>query len=154
MKTGQLHCDIVTRLLINWDLNNNKATNLKKKLWTRKTTYWWHIIYRTKIYSLSLARKCVVIKCLSLHVRCLDLILPEPKLGMRNKKSAKCGIIWCSRWFCNPHPILRLFIALFAVAEGLLLLDIGWFVLFFEAGLTVFKMARKTSTDYSSFNPS
>ena len=39
-------------------------------------------------------------------------------------------IIWCSRWFCNP-PILRLCIALFAVAEGWLLLDIGWFVLFF-----------------------
>ena len=38
-------------------------------------------------------------------------------------------IIWCSRWFCNP-PILRVCIALFAVAEGWLLLDIGWFILF------------------------
>ena len=42
-------------------------------------------------------------------------------------------IIWCSRWFCKPPPpILRLCIALFAVAEGWLLLDIGWFVLFLE----------------------
>ena len=32
-----------------------------------------------------------------------------------------------------PPPILRLCIALFAVAEGWLLLDIGWFVLFLEA---------------------
>ena len=40
-------------------------------------------------------------------------------------------IIWLSRWFCNPPPpMLRLYIALFAVAEGWLLLDIGWFVLF------------------------
>ena len=38
-------------------------------------------------------------------------------------------IIWCSRWFWNP-PIFRLYITLFAVAEGSLLLDIGWFVLF------------------------
>ena len=30
-----------------------------------------------------------------------------------------------------PPPILRLCIALFAVVEGWLLLDIGWFVLFF-----------------------
>ena len=33
-------------------------------------------------------------------------------------------IIWCSCWFCNPPP------PYFAVAEGWLLLDIGWFVLF------------------------
>ena len=39
-------------------------------------------------------------------------------------------IIRCSRWFCNPVPNLRLCIALFAVAEGLLLTDIGWCVLF------------------------
>ena len=32
-----------------------------------------------------------------------------------------------------PSPILMLWIALFAVAEGWLLLDIGWFVLFYEA---------------------
>ena len=32
--------------------------------------------------------------------------------------------------FVTPPPILRLCIALFAVAEGWLLLDIGWFVLF------------------------
>ena len=31
-----------------------------------------------------------------------------------------------------PHPILRLNIAYFAVAEGWLLLDIGWFVLFLQ----------------------
>ena len=30
-----------------------------------------------------------------------------------------------------PPPILRLCIVLFVVAEGWLLLDIGWFVLFF-----------------------
>ena len=33
--------------------------------------------------------------------------------------------------FVPPPPILRLNIAYFAVAEGWLLLDIGWFVLFF-----------------------
>ena len=32
--------------------------------------------------------------------------------------------------FLTPPPILRLGIALFAVAKGWLLLDIGWFVLF------------------------
>ena len=41
-------------------------------------------------------------------------------------------IILCSRWYCNPHHILRLCIALFEVAEGWLLLDIGWFVLFYK----------------------
>ena len=41
-------------------------------------------------------------------------------------------IIWCSCWFWTPPPILRLNIAYFAVAEGWLLLDIGWFVLFFQ----------------------
>ena len=40
-------------------------------------------------------------------------------------------IIWCSCWFWTPPPILRLSIAYFAVAEGWLLLVIGWFVLFF-----------------------
>ena len=39
-------------------------------------------------------------------------------------------IIWCSCWFWPPPLILRLTIAYFAVAEGWLLLDIGWFVLF------------------------
>ena len=34
------------------------------------------------------------------------------------------------RWFWNLPPVLWLCIALFAVAEGWLLLDIGWFVLF------------------------
>ena len=34
-----------------------------------------------------------------------------------------------SRWFCNPnHPHFRQCISLFAVAEGWLLLDMGWFV--------------------------
>ena len=41
-------------------------------------------------------------------------------------------ILGCSRWFCIPHPHLRQCIALFAVAEGWLLLDIGWFVLFLD----------------------
>ena len=41
-------------------------------------------------------------------------------------------IIWCSRWLSTPPPILRLYIALFAVAEGWLLLDIGGFVLFLK----------------------
>ena len=37
-----------------------------------------------------------------------------------------------SVWFCTtPPPILKLCIALFAVAEGWLLLDIGLFVLFY-----------------------
>ena len=41
-------------------------------------------------------------------------------------------IIWCSPLFCKhpPPPILRLCIALFVVAEGWLLFDIGGFVLF------------------------
>ena len=39
-------------------------------------------------------------------------------------------MIWCSRWFCCPYPHLMQCIALFVVDEGLLLLDIGWFVLF------------------------
>ena len=39
-------------------------------------------------------------------------------------------IIWCSRWFCKLPPHLRQCIALFAVAEGWLLLNIGRFVLF------------------------
>ena len=37
-------------------------------------------------------------------------------------------ILLCSRWFCIP-PHLRQCIVLFAVAEGWLLLDIGWFAL-------------------------
>ena len=40
--------------------------------------------------------------------------------------------IWCSRWFLQnlrPPPHLRQCIALFAVAEGWVLLDIGWFIL-------------------------
>ena len=40
-------------------------------------------------------------------------------------------IIWCSRWFCISSPRLRQRIALFAFIEGWLLLDIGWFVVFF-----------------------
>ena len=35
-------------------------------------------------------------------------------------------------WFCTPFPILRLCIALLAVAEGLLLLDIGGFVIYVQ----------------------
>ena len=31
----------------------------------------------------------------------------------------------CSRWLINPLPQLRQYIALFAIAEGWLLLDIG-----------------------------
>ena len=34
--------------------------------------------------------------------------------------------------FVTTPPILRLYVALFAVAEGWLLLDIGWFVLFLD----------------------
>ena len=60
--------------------------------------------------------------------------IPDEELfsetAVRNTASYFVKIIWCSRWFCNP-PILRLCYALFAVAEGWLLLDIGWFVLFF-----------------------
>ena len=41
-------------------------------------------------------------------------------------------IIWCSRWFCNPLPIVRMCIALLAVAKVWLLLDIEWFVLFLQ----------------------
>ena len=39
-------------------------------------------------------------------------------------------IIWCSRWFGPPFH-LRKFPALFAVAEGWLLLNIEWFFVFF-----------------------
>ena len=38
-------------------------------------------------------------------------------------------ILWCPRWFYTPF--LRQCLVLFAVAKGWLLLDIGWFVLFF-----------------------
>ena len=38
-------------------------------------------------------------------------------------------IIWYSRWFCNLSPHFGQCLALFAVAEGRLLLDPGWFVL-------------------------
>ena len=41
-------------------------------------------------------------------------------------------IIWCSHWFCTPSSHLRQCIALYTVAEGWLLLDIGWFVLLFH----------------------
>ena len=44
-------------------------------------------------------------------------------------------IIVCSRWFYSLSPHLRQFIALYAVAKGWLLLDIGWFVLFWQANL-------------------
>ena len=40
-------------------------------------------------------------------------------------------IIWCYRWFCNPLLILRMRIALFAVAEGWLMLDMFILVLLF-----------------------
>ena len=43
------------------------------------------------------------------------------------------GVVQVSVRGCNP-PILRLYIAYFAVAEGWLLLDIGWFVLFCKLG--------------------
>ena len=46
---------------------------------------------------------------------------------------------------CNPPPILRLCIALFAVAEGWLLLDIGWFVLFLSK-LTITLNAKDICT--------
>ena len=39
--------------------------------------------------------------------------------------------------FVTPPPIFWLCIAFFAVAEGWLLLDIGWFVLFFEHPLVL-----------------
>ena len=38
-------------------------------------------------------------------------------------------ILLCSRWFCIP-PLLRQCIVIFVVAEGWLLLDIEWFILF------------------------
>ena len=44
-------------------------------------------------------------------------------------------IIVCSRWFYSLSPNLRQCIALYAVAKGWLLLDIGWFVLFWQANL-------------------
>ena len=39
-------------------------------------------------------------------------------------------IIWCSCWFVTPPLSFEIYIALFLVVEGWLLLDIGWFVLF------------------------
>ena len=45
-------------------------------------------------------------------------------------RSRAWSIIWCSYWFCIPS-LSRQCIATFAVAERRLLLDIGWFVLFF-----------------------
>ena len=63
-------------------------------------------------------------------------IISIPDEELFSEKAVGCTasyfvkIIWCSCWFCYPLPILRLNIAYFAVAEGWLLLDIGWFVLF------------------------
>ena len=56
------------------------------------------------------------------------LILDYCHISVGYTASYFVKIIWCSRWFCKP-PIFRLCIALFAVAEAWLLLDIGWFVL-------------------------
>ena len=53
-------------------------------------------------------------------------------------------IIWCSRWFCNPNP-MRLCLALFVVAEGWLLLDIGWFVLFWQYYTAFHRITLKTN---------
>ena len=63
-------------------------------------------------------------------------------------------IIWCSRWFCNPPPplISRLCIALFAVAEGWLLLDIGWFVLFLYSQIPLQILLHVTSFLCALFN--
>ena len=57
----------------------------------------------------------------------------------RTLKSTPIDLDKCSfysRWFCTPPSLLRLCIALFTVAEGMLLLDIGWFVLPFEYSRT------------------
>ena len=65
----------------------------------------------------------------------------HPRWEMIYQKSVGCTvsnsvkIIWCSLWFCTP-PYLSQCIALFAVTEGWLLLDIGWFVLFYHFVLT------------------
>ena len=73
-------------------------------------------------------------------VRFIDLIISIPDEELFSETTVGCTasyfvkVIWCSRWFCTP-PILRLCIALFAVAEGWLLLDIGWFVLFLSHSL-------------------
>ena len=58
------------------------------------------------------------------HVICLILVLECLTASYFVK------IIWRSRWFCNPRLFLRLCIALFAVTEWWLLLNIEWFVLF------------------------
>ena len=47
--------------------------------------------------------------------------------------------------FEPPPPILRLNIAYFAVAEGWLLLDIGWFVLFLSLKILLPHMGIRTN---------
>ena len=54
------------------------------------------------------------------------IIFPKQPSGA----SYSVKIIWYSRCVCNPSPRLRQCIALFAVAKGWLLFDIGWFVFF------------------------
>ena len=64
---------------------------------------------------------------------CIILLLLFSETAVGCTASYFVKIVWCSCWFCNPPLILRLYIAYFAVAKGWLLLDIGWFVLYFLA---------------------
>ena len=63
-------------------------------------------------------------------------------------------IIWCSCWFCTHPPFFRLNIAYFAVAEGWLLLDIGWFVLFLISKKDIFFYSYTSSYVFHIKHPS
>ena len=57
-------------------------------------------------------------------------LISETAVGCTTSYFVK--IIWCSCWFCNPPPLFWgwILLILWSPAEGWLLLDIGWFVLF------------------------
>ena len=73
----------------------------------------------------------LVILSFQIHFEFLSKLLESLNLGIifRNGRRVHrfilCQKYICSRWFCNSPPPLRLCIALFAVAEDWLLLDLS-----------------------------
>ena len=110
--------------------------------------FWINTMWRTLVQLLHYILKCIHLEWRSLFglfryiliqtVRLIVLIISIPHEDLFSETAVWCTasyfvkIIWCSRWLCYPpSSILRLCFALFAVAEGWLLFDIGWFALFF-----------------------
>ena len=100
-------------------------------------------VWSTLVYLLHYILKCIhldwrwllgpFIYVLIQTLRLIVYIISIPDEELYSDTAVRCiasyvvKIIWCSRWLV---PILGLCIALFAVAEGWLLLKIGWFFLF------------------------